>query len=42
MLKICDGQTNCPYRTETPVRSALLSQRSKEAFRPARHRVRFG
>ncbi len=41
-VTICDGQTNCSDRAETPMRSALLWRRSKQAFRRARHRVRVG
>ena len=31
-VRICDGETNCLDRAETPMRSTLLSRRSKEAF----------
>jgi len=32
MLRICDGQTNCPNRAETPMRSAPLSLQFHSLF----------
>jgi hypothetical protein len=33
MLRICDGQTNCPNRAESPMRSAPLSLQFPFALR---------